>query len=138
MPRPLRIIVADSDPSMRGFYRDSLTRLGHDVVGTAATGPELLDMCAWSNPDMLITEVHLAVLDGIEVSTRATEHRPMPVILVTSRFTSDELERARKNHVMAYLVKPIKQVDLEAAIAVALTRFGQITADQVPPPPMHC
>ena len=138
MPRPLRIIVADPDPSMREFYRDSLTQLGHDVVGTAVTGPALLEMCAWSNPDMLITEVHLAALDGIEVSTRATEHRPMPVILVTNRFTSDELERARKNHVMAYLVKPIKQVDLEAAIAVALTRFGQITADQVPPPPMPC
>ena len=137
MPQSLRIIVADPDPAMLRFYETALAELGHRVVCTASDGRELLDVCAWGNPELIITELHLDQLDGIEASIRITEHRPLPVILVAAEYSREDVDRGRTNHVMSYLVKPIKAVDLEAAIAVTLTRFGKISADQVPPPPIR-
>ena len=137
VPLFMRVVAADSDPVMLRFYEAALSNLGHQVVAVARDGRELLDVCAWASPELIVTELHLPTLDGVDASIRITERRSVPVILVSAEYSQADVERARKNHVMSYLVKPIKEVDLEAAIAVTLTRFGKITADQVPPPPMR-
>lgn len=128
MTTHLRIAVADDEPDMQDYFQKILPRLGHEVVAVAATGRELVDRCLQTRPDLVITDIKMPDMDGIEAATRLYEQLPVPIILVSAYHSPELLERAAADHVMAYLIKPIKQADLEAAIAVAMRRFEQMDA----------
>ena len=124
----LRIAVADDEPDMRDYFRKILPRLGHTVVAAAETGSDLIAQCHTHQPDMVITDIKMPDLDGIDAAMKIYGERPIPVILVSAYSDSRLIERAEADHIMAYLVKPIKQADLEPAIGLALRRFEQFEA----------
>jgi response regulator NasT len=128
MNRSLRIVVADDEPDMQDYFRTILPRLGHTVVAVASTGSELLDHCAASDPDLVITDIKMPDMDGIDAAVQLYRRAPIPVILVSAYHDPELIERAEANHIMAYLVKPIKQSDLQPAIAIAVRRFEQFQA----------
>lgn len=125
MTEPLRIAVADDEPDMRDYFRRILPRLGHQVVATAANGAELLALCRTTAPDLVITDIKMPEMDGIEAAIRLYGEKPTPVILVSAHHEEDLIERAEADHIMAYLVKPIKEADLAPAIGLAMRRFEQ-------------
>jgi response regulator NasT len=122
MSTPLRIAVADDEPDMRDYFRKCLKRLGHEVVAVAQNGRELVEMCRAVRPDLVITDVKMPELDGIDAAGEISRERPVPVILVSAYQDVALAERAEADHALGYLVKPIKQADLEAAIALAVRR----------------
>jgi response regulator NasT len=126
MTQPLRIAVADDEPDMRDYYARILPRLGHRVVVVASTGAELVEAVKQSRPDLVITDIKMPDLDGLEAAARLCEIAPMPVILVSAYHDPELIRRAEADHVMAYLIKPIKQADLEPAISLAMRRFEQM------------
>jgi AmiR/NasT family two-component response regulator len=128
MSGTLRIAVADDEPRMRDYYRDILTLLGHRVTFAAQTGRELVDHCRDARPDLIITDIKMPDMDGIDAARELYQGEPIPVILVSAYHEPDLLERAKWDHILAYLVKPIKQADLEAAISIAMQRFEQFQA----------
>lgn len=128
MTKPLRIAVADDEPEMREYLQETLSLLGHQVVCAAATGRELLDHCRTAPPDLVITDIKMPDLDGIDAATELRQIRPLPVILVSAYHDPELIERALADHVLAYLVKPVKQADLETAIALVLRRFKEFLA----------
>lgn len=123
--RRLRIVVADDEARMREFFRIALERLGHEVVAAAGNGNELLEHCSRLRPDLVITDIAMPDMDGLQAITEINRVRPLPVILVSAYHTSEFIERARRNHVLAYLIKPITDTDLQPAIAIAMDRFEQ-------------
>jgi AmiR/NasT family two-component response regulator len=125
---PLRIAVADDEPDMRDYFRKILPLLGHQVVAVAATGRELLDGCRRESPDLVITDIKMPDMDGIEAAVALYQNGPVPVILVSAYHDEEFIERAKEDHVVAYLVKPIEQADLAPAIALAMRRFRQLEA----------
>jgi response regulator NasT len=64
-------------------------------------------------------------MDGIDAAVRISQERPIPVILVSAYHDPALMNRADAAHILGYLVKPIKQTDLELAIALAMRRFEQ-------------
>ncbi|MDA1048941.1 MAG: response regulator [Planctomycetota bacterium] len=124
----LRIAVADDEPDMREYFEKILPRLGHEVVSIAETGRQLVEHCAALNPDLVITDIKMPDMDGIEAATAIYQKQAVPVILVSAFHNRELIERAESNHIMAYLVKPIKQADLEPAIGLACKRFEQFEA----------
>ncbi|RUL83392.1 ANTAR domain-containing response regulator [Tautonia sociabilis] len=128
MIRSLRIAVADDEPDMRDYYRAILPVLGHQVVACCADGDDLVRLCLQERPDLVITDIKMPSLDGIEAAARIERELPLPIILVSAFHDADLIKRAETDHVLAYLVKPIKQADLETAIAIALRRFEQFQA----------
>ena len=124
----LRIAVADDEPDMRDYFRKILPRLGHQVVAVAATGLELIEYSRQTRPELVITDIKMPDMDGIDAAVQLYREMPIPVILVSAYHHPQLFERARGNHILAYLVKPTKQADLEAAIAIAMQRFGQFQA----------
>ncbi len=128
MSRSLRIAVADDEPDMQDYFRTILPRLGHAVVAVAGTGVELLAKCRETRPDLVITDIKMPDMDGIEASVQLYQEMPTPVILVSAFHDAEFLRRAEADHVLAYLVKPIKQADLEPAITIAMKRFEQFQA----------
>src|SRR5947209_3622146 len=108
MTRQLRIAVADDEPDMRDYFARILPLLGHRVVVAASNGEELVAGCRASRPDLVISDIKMPDMDGIEAATRLYPELPVPVILVSAYHDTDLIRRAEADHIMAYLVKPIK------------------------------
>jgi response regulator NasT len=125
---PLRIAVADDESRMRDYYREILPLLGHRVTAAAGSGRELVECCRGARPDLVITDIKMPDMDGIDAAREVCRGEPLPVILVSGYHEPDLFERAKAEHILAYLVKPIKQADLEAAISIAMQRFEQFQA----------
>ena len=126
MTSKLRIAIADDEPDMRDFLARMLPRCGHEVVSSASTGKELVEHCKKFEPDLVITDIKMPELDGIEASLMIYQLRPVPVVLVSAYHDEALIERAEADHVLAYLVKPITVVDLQPAISVAMRRFTEL------------
>lgn len=128
MSQTLRISVADDESDMRDYFQRILPLLGHEVVSVAGTGRELVAHCLEHRPDLAITDIKMPDMDGIDAAVQIYERVPIPVILVSAYHDGDLIERAEADHILAYLVKPIKQADLEPAISIAMRRFEQFQA----------
>jgi AmiR/NasT family two-component response regulator len=125
MKRSLRIVVADDEREMREYLREVLTHLGHEVVGAATDGRELVALCESQRPELVISDVRMPDMDGIEAATRIGIQSPVPIILVSAFHDSATIRRAEADHILAYLVKPIKANNLEPAIGLVMRRFDQ-------------
>jgi two-component system, response regulator PdtaR len=125
MNQALRIAIADDEADMRDYFQQVLPRLGHTVVAAAQDGRELVELCRAKDPDLVITDIKMPEMDGIDAAVQIYKDRPIPVILVSAHQDASLVERAEMDHIMAYLVKPIKQADLAPSIAIAVRRFDQ-------------
>ena len=125
MNGPLNIAVADDEPRMREYYRESLARMGHRVTVAASNGRELVEGCRATPPDLILTDIKMPDLDGIDAAVEIGKGEPVPIILVSAYHDDELLERAKGGHVFGFLVKPVKQDDLKAAIAIAMQRFAE-------------
>ncbi len=125
MSEPLRIAVADDEPDMRDYFARILPRLGYQVVAQARDGRELVEQCRAALPDLVITDIKMPEMDGIDAAAALYKERPVPVILVSAFHDAGLVGRAEADHIMAYLVKPIKHTDLGPVIALAMRRFEQ-------------
>lgn len=122
----LRIAVADDEIDMRDFYEQVLTRLGYDVVAVAQDGRDLVERCRQTSPDLIITDLRMPVMDGLQAVHEIAAERAVPAIVVSAYHNDESLERARDEQVQAYLIKPIKSADLEPAIVLATKRFAEL------------
>jgi two-component system, response regulator PdtaR len=130
MTDALRIAVADDESEMRDFFEKVLPRFGHQVVAVAENGIQLVEHCRQLHPDLVITDIKMPELDGIEASSQICQERPVPVILVSAYHDPALIARAEADHVLAYLVKPIGLADLQPAISIAMRRFAELQALQ--------
>lgn len=128
MKAPLKIAVADDEADVRDYYQRILRHLGHEVIVVADNGRQLVERCLADWPDVVITDIKMPEMDGIDASTALYHHKPIPVILVSAYYDADLVKRAEEDHVMCYLVKPIKTADLEPALSLTMRRFEQFEA----------
>ena len=127
MSRRLRIAVADDESFVRDYLSELLPRLGHEPLA-ARGGRELLELCRRQKPDLVITDIKMPDLDGIDAAIQIYQKWPIPVILVSAFHDPALIGRAEADHILGYLVKPIKPADLEPVIALAVRRFEQFEA----------
>ena len=130
MNTPLRIVVADDEPDMREYFQRILPRLGHKVVAACQNGTELVEQVRGQRPDLVITDIKMPDMDGIDAAAILYRENPVPVILVSAHHEPELIARAEADHILGYLVKPIKQADLEPVISLAMRRFEQFQALQ--------
>jgi response regulator NasT len=128
MSAPLRIAVADDEADMRDWFERILPTLGHQVISVAESGKELVEHCRSLKPDLVITDIKMPDMDGIDASQAICAERPLPVILVSAYHDPELIRRAEADHVLAYLVKPIGKASLEPAIGLAMRRFEELQA----------
>jgi response regulator NasT len=120
-----RIIIADDESLIRMDLREMLTNLGYLVVGEAGDGNTALSLARELKPDVVIMDIKMPSMDGIQAAQILTAERVAPVILLTAFSQKELITRAREAGVVAYLVKPFKESDLSPAIEVALARFAE-------------
>ena len=125
MSRSLRIVVAEDEVFMQKYLEETLTVLGHKVLAVVGMAKELVERCKELRPDLVITDIRLPDGDGLSAAADIYDNEPVPIIVVSAFYDSKMIERAERSHVLAYLVKPIKQEDLEPSIAIAMRRFQE-------------
>ncbi len=127
MNTPLRIIVADDEPEIRHFLWRSLTHEGHRVLSLAENGRQLVEECLLHRPDLLITEIELPEMDGLEAIHQVCRVQCVPAIVISRTRRQDVLTRASLEMVYAFLVKPIKMDDLQPAIRMTMQRHLEMS-----------
>jgi response regulator NasT len=120
---PLRVAVADDERDTLEFFQEVLPRLGHEVVAVAHNGRELVERVQQTQPDLIITDIMMPEVDGIAAVEEIERTRQVPVILVSAHHDAELIVRAGTGHVMAYLLKPVREADLSTAIYLAILRF---------------
>ena len=113
----LRIVVAEDEAVIRMDLVEMLGEEGYDVVGQAPDGLTALDLVEALDPDVLLADVAMPGLDGIEL-TREVAYRTA-VVVITAFGQRDRVEQARDAGAMAYLVKPVDRADLMPAVEMA-------------------
>jgi response regulator NasT len=120
-----RVIIADDESLIRMDLREMLTNLGYLVVGEAGDGRSAVTLARELLPDIVIMDVKMPDMDGIEAATVLTEERIAPVLLLSAYSQQELVQRARQAGVAGYLVKPFRESDLTPAIEVVLARFSE-------------
>ena len=122
----LRIMVVDDESLIAMALNDQLVYLGHEVVGTASSGQEAIDLAAEQCPDLILMDVHLGSgLDGLDAAEQINDTRETAVIILTGFPDKSLIERGRGCGVVAHLLKPIDLDDLRAAVDDGWATFRQ-------------
>jgi response regulator NasT len=121
----LRVAVADENAAMREELCSKVVRLGFEVFA-ADNGCHLVELCLSQTPDLVLTEVKLANLDGLDAAILINQRRRVPVILLSTCPDERCLTRPGAELVMGFLVKPPGEAALRATISLALLRFQQL------------
>jgi two-component system, LytTR family, response regulator AlgR len=120
----LRILIVDDEPPARERLRSMLVEAGgFEVAGEAGNGEQALQLVDSLEPDIVLLDVRMPGIDGLEVARHlATQDEP-PAVIFTTAFEEYALE-AFESQAVAYLLKPIRAEKLLAALAKAnrLTR----------------
>jgi len=120
-----RVIIADDESLIRMDLREMLTNLGYLVVGEAGDGRSAVNLARELRPDIVVMDVKMPDMDGIEAARILTEERLAPVLLLSAYSQQELVQRARQAGVAGYLVKPFRESDLTPAIEVVLARFSE-------------
>ncbi len=123
-----RILVADDEPLIRLDLREMLSGLGYQVVGEASDGATAVRLARETLPDLVIMDIQMPELDGLEAARILTEEAIAPILLLTAYSQRELVERAQQVGVVGYLVKPFRDSDIQPAIEVALARFDEFKA----------
>jgi len=126
--RRTRIIIADDESIIRMDLKEMLTNLGYLVIGEVGDGRSAVNLARELKPDLVIMDIKMPDMDGIEAARILTEEDIAPVILLTAYSQRELIERAKEAGVVAYLVKPFRESDLAPAIEIALARFEEFRA----------
>jgi AmiR/NasT family two-component response regulator len=125
---PLRVLIAEDEALIRLDLKEMLEEEGYSVVGEAADGQQAIDLAVSLQPDLVILDVKMPVLDGISAAERVAADHIAPVVILTAFSQRELVERARDAGAMAYLVKPFTKADLVPAIEIAISRFQEVAA----------
>ena len=121
----LRILVVEDEGLVATGLRAQLKALGHQVVGLARDGEEAVVMSAALAPDLILMDIRLPRLDGLEAARRILQQRRVPVIFISAYSEANLAQEASAIGGFAYLLKPVDRQDLLPAIAVVLGRFRE-------------
>lgn len=123
--QPLNLVVADDASIIRLDLKETLERMGHRVVGEAGDGQRALELARQLRPDLVILDIKMPVMDGIDAARVITQERIAPVMLLTAYSQQDLVRRAVDAGVFSYVVKPFTEADLLPAIELAIARFQE-------------
>ena len=126
-PRPAtRVLIAEDEALIRLDLKEMLEEEGFDVVAEVADGASAVRLTRELSPDLVILDVKMPVMDGIQAAEQITGERLSAVLILTAFSQRDLIDRARQAGAMAYLVKPFQKHDLLPAIEIAAGRFKDL------------
>lgn len=119
----IKVVVVEDEALIRMDLAELLAEEGYDVVGQASDGEEAMQVIQDLQPDVVMMDVQMPRMDGLEAARRIASERLAAVVMLTAFSQRELVEQARQAGAMAYLVKPFNRSDLVPAIELARSRF---------------
>jgi AmiR/NasT family two-component response regulator len=119
-------LIVDDDFLVVEAIQEILERIGHVVVGKAADGRQAVEVTQSLRPDVVLMDIKMPEMDGLEAARQIQGRCPTPVVLLTAHETPELVEQASAAGIGAYLVKPPQARAMWRAITIAMARFGDL------------
>lgn len=124
---PLRVVIAEDEAIIRLDLKESLEAEGYIITGEAGRGDEAVELARTLNPDVVILDIKMPGLNGIEAARIISEEHIAAVLLLTAFSQRDLIQEASQAGALAYLVKPFQRSELVPSIELAVGRFKEIS-----------
>jgi len=121
----IRLVIADDESIIRMNLKETLVGIGYLVVGEAGDGVSVINLARELKPDLVLMDIKMPKLDGIQAAKILTEEKIAPVLLLTAYSDRELVERAKEAGVVNYIVKPFRDAELLPAIEIAMARYQE-------------
>ncbi len=123
LPKATRVLIADDDFLVMMVIRGMLENAGYIVAGEASSGRDAIRLAQELQPDVIIMDLQMPDIDGLEATRMIYECCPTPIVMLTAYESPELVQEAGEAGAGAYIVKPPSIQELERAILIARTRF---------------
>ncbi len=123
LPKATRVLIVDDDYLVMMVIRDMLENEGYIVAGEASCGRDAVRMTREIRPDVIIMDLQMPDIDGLEAARMIYDCCPTPIVMLTAYESPELVQEAGEAGAGAYIVKPPSLQELERAILIARTRF---------------
>ena len=124
--KDIRVLIVEDDSLVSEMIQGLLERMWYIVASRAVNGLQAIEMTQSTRPDVVLMDIELPDMDGIEAARRIYESCPTPVVVLTAYDTPELVERASAAGVGAYLLKPPDAHEMDRAISIAMARFDDL------------
>ncbi|MFQ5575485.1 MAG: ANTAR domain-containing response regulator [Anaerolineae bacterium] len=122
----IRVLIAEDDYLVSKMIRGLLDKIGYTIIGEASDGLEAVELTQRLKPDVILMDIKMPDIDGIEATRRIQECCPTPIVALTAFDTQKLVKRASEVGFGAYLVKPSNAPEMERAVTIAMARFDDM------------
>ena len=123
-----RVVIADDDVITRLDIKEALEFQGNEVVGEATDGIDAVELCSNLEPDVVLLDVKMPVMDGLTAAKLISESKKgIAIIMMTAYNDKQFVEKAGEFGALGYLVKPVDERSLTPTIEIARRRLKELT-----------
>ena len=123
-----RILIVEDDRIVARDIQHQLSRMGHVVVGTSASGEDAVRQACSQQPDLVLMDIRLeGEMDGIEAARRIRDAHRIPIVFLTAYANDEVVHRASLTEPFGYLLKPFEEPQMRTVIQMALYKHASDT-----------
>lgn len=123
--RKLRVFIAEDEAIILASFKMILKKNGYDVVGEACSGLSAYEKICEIKPDLILMDINMPELDGINVLKKINETMIIPCIFITGQYSKELVERVNNAGAFGYLIKPVDGRQIKASIEIAMERYRE-------------
>lgn len=120
-----KILIVDDDRLVLAAFERGLHNAGYEV-STAESGPQALRACAETPPDLVLLDIRMPEMSGLEVAQRLRRETDVPFVFLSAYDDIETLKQAAAHGALGYLVKPVDMPQVIAAVEAALARSADL------------
>ena len=124
--KSLRVLIVDDQESIREILSRQLEKIGHTIVGKATNGLEAMEFTGSLQPDVVLMDIEMPLLNGLEATKIIMDKFPRPIVLLTSHDDQEMVRLASQAGAGAYLLKPPIAEEIERTMIIAAARFADL------------
>lgn len=126
MSKEIRVLLVEDQFLVGEMIAELVSEIGYKVIGRATDGQQAVELAMSLRPDVILMDIEMPEMDGIEATRRISESCPVPIVILTAYETPELVEQASLAGAGAYLVKLPGAREVERAITIAMIRFSDM------------
>jgi len=135
MEKPIKLFIVEDEMIIGANISLQLSKLGYEVTGLVSRGEEALEHIKQNKPDIVLMDIQLkGNLDGIQTAEAIKQSYPIPIIFLTANSDDVHFNRAKATKPAAFISKPFRNIDLERAIELTVSRMMIDAGQQINEP----
>ncbi|MFN8206653.1 MAG: hybrid sensor histidine kinase/response regulator [Bacteroidales bacterium] len=124
--KQIRVLIAEDDFLLAQEIERTIRKMGYTCAGIASNGEMAVSMVPETKPDIILMDIKMPLMDGLEASRQIQEKYPTPVVALTAHESHDLIEEASKSGIGAYITKPLQPELIDRAVTIAMARHKDL------------